>query len=115
MTPAAFATACTLMDFLTSLRQKERGVSEDTLGILSPTIRPLLRRLQAGGSQPLADMRSGLRLPGLPKQGVAHRARLEQSGFLAQSFRLVGETFFKGFDLLETASLLLHCAAPSFE
>ena len=72
-------------------------------------------RLHYGRSQPLADTRPGLRLPGLPKQGVARRARLEQSGFLAQSFRLVGETFFKGFDLLETASLLLHGAAPSFE
>jgi hypothetical protein len=37
MTPAAFATAFTLMEFLTSLRQKERVVSEDTLVIVPPT------------------------------------------------------------------------------
>jgi hypothetical protein len=57
-------------------------------------------------------MRSGLRLPSLPEHRVADRARCKQSGFLAQSFRLFGEAFFKGFDLLETASLLLHGAAP---
>jgi hypothetical protein len=70
-------------------------------------------RLQSGRSQPLADMRSGLRLPSLPEHRVAGCARCKQSGFLAQSFRLFGETFFKVFDLFETASLLLlHGAAP---
>ena len=69
-------------------------------------------RLQSGRSQPLADMRSGLRLPSLPERRVAHRARWKQFGFLAQSFRLFGETVFKGFDLFETASLLVHGAAP---
>jgi hypothetical protein len=44
---------------------------------------------------------------------VASRtARWKQFGFLAQSFRLFGKTVFKGFDLFETASLLLHGAAP---
>jgi len=58
-------------------------------------------------------MRSGLSLPSLPEHGVADRARCKQFGFLAQSFRLVGETFFEGFDLFEAASLLLlHGAAP---
>ena len=69
-------------------------------------------RLQPGGSQPLADMRSGLSLPSLSEHRVAHRARLEQPGFRAQSFRLVGQAFFKGFDLFDAASLLLHGAAP---
>jgi hypothetical protein len=58
-------------------------------------------------------MRSGLSLLSLPEHGVAHRARCKQFGFLAQSFRLFGQAFFKGFDLFEAASLLLlHGAAP---
>jgi hypothetical protein len=60
-------------------------------------------------------MRSGFCLPGLLEHGVAHRAGWQQFGFLAQSLRLFGQAFFKGFDLLETASLLLHGAAPLLE
>jgi hypothetical protein len=38
--------------------------------------------------------------------------RSKRFGFLAQAFGFFGETFFKGAGLLQTASLLLHSAAP---
>ena len=72
----------------------------------------LPRRLQAGRSQPFGHVSGGVGLPRLAQKRLANCARWKQFGFLAQSFRLVGKTFFKGFDLLETASLLLHGAAP---
>jgi len=57
-------------------------------------------------------MRAGLCLPGLPEHSIAYSAGWKQLGFRTRSFRLFGETFFEGRDVLETASLLLHGAAP---
>lgn len=60
--------------------------------------------LQSGRGQPLAHMRSRLRLPSTPDKPVALDSRRRASGFLAEFFSLFGQTMFKGLSLLEASA-----------
>jgi hypothetical protein len=58
-------------------------------------------------------------LPGFPERSLTYSAGLKKLRFLTKPLRVMGQTFFKGFNLFETAfktaSLLLHVrgAKPS--
>ena len=60
-------------------------------------------------------MRPGFALPGLADGGVTDGTRRKQPGFLAQALGLVGQTFFQGVGLFETAAVLRHRVLLNFQ
>jgi hypothetical protein len=54
-------------------------------------------------------------LPGFPEHSLTYSAGWKKLRFLTKSLRVMGQTFFKGFNLFETVlntASLLHRAAP---
>ena len=69
---------------------------------------PSLRRLKARRLKPLADVCAGLGLAGPADHRLTRNAKRHTLGLLAKAPCLIGETFFDGLNLFETATLHGH-------
>jgi hypothetical protein len=71
-----------------------------------------LRRTQSGRAQPLADESAGFCLSGSTQKPIPLNTWRGSSRLLSKLCSLVSNALFKRSDLIETAALLRHRAAP---